>query len=164
MSLDSYQDIYLGFLSLCISFLPSILTIRSQLIHVVLLPYWPDFLHLMIKSSCTVWKAILKICQLCSVPLSLREVSQGVLLTNSLYGWSSGFLKFRVLTLVFRNTNERFTSCVIDAFISYNCKRKQKFCVISLMHLTGVCPTNSQRHPVFGKSVSGCLNCHVEPT
>lgn len=49
----------------------------------------------------------------------------GVLLTNSLNDWSSGFLKVKVLTLVFTNANERFTSCVTDAFISYSSKEKQ---------------------------------------
>jgi len=42
-------------------------------------------------------KAFLKICQICSAPLSLRAVSQGVLLTNSLKSWKLVFLKFRVL-------------------------------------------------------------------
>ncbi|KAK4815525.1 hypothetical protein QYF61_003217 [Mycteria americana] len=54
-----------------------------------------------IESSCALWKASLKICQLCSAPLSLRAVSQGVLLTNSLNSWNFAFLKFRVLTLLF---------------------------------------------------------------
>ncbi|KAK4806259.1 LOW QUALITY PROTEIN: hypothetical protein QYF61_013403 [Mycteria americana] len=42
-----------------------------------------------------------KIFQLCSAPLSLRAVSQGFLLTNSLKSWKFAFLKFRVLTLLF---------------------------------------------------------------
>ncbi|KAK4817094.1 hypothetical protein QYF61_027925 [Mycteria americana] len=53
------------------------------------------------SSSCTLWKASLKICQLCSAPLSLRAISQGVLLTNSFNSWKFAFLKFRVLTLLF---------------------------------------------------------------
>ncbi|KAK4829838.1 hypothetical protein QYF61_006848, partial [Mycteria americana] len=48
-----------------------------------------------IKSSCALWKESLKICQLCSAPLSLRTVSQGVLLTNYLKSWKFVFLKFR---------------------------------------------------------------------
>ncbi|KAK4829426.1 hypothetical protein QYF61_004301 [Mycteria americana] len=49
-----------------------LLTSRSRLSHAGLLPSFADFLHLGIKSSCTLWKASLKICQLCSAPLSLR--------------------------------------------------------------------------------------------
>ncbi|KAK4827897.1 hypothetical protein QYF61_022320 [Mycteria americana] len=58
---------------LCISFLPFSLTSS----HASPLPSFPDFLHLGIKSSWALWKASLKICQLCSAPLSLRAVSQG---------------------------------------------------------------------------------------
>ncbi|KAK4811032.1 hypothetical protein QYF61_015736 [Mycteria americana] len=58
----------------------------------ILLPSFPDFLHLGIESSCS---PSLKICQFCSAPLSLRAVSQGVLLTNSLNSWKFAFLKFR---------------------------------------------------------------------
>jgi len=38
--------------------------------------------------------------QLCSAPLSLRTISQGVLLTNSLKSWKFAFLKFSVLTIL----------------------------------------------------------------
>ncbi|KAK4826321.1 hypothetical protein QYF61_007406 [Mycteria americana] len=76
-SLYSSQDTCPCFHCLCSSFLPFSLTSRSQLIHARLLPSFPDFLHLGIESSCTLWKASLKICQLCSAPLSLRAVSQG---------------------------------------------------------------------------------------
>ncbi|KAK4832887.1 hypothetical protein QYF61_026437, partial [Mycteria americana] len=72
---------------LCSSLLPFSLTNRSQLSHAGLLPSLPDFLHLGTESSCALWKASLKICQLCSAPLSLRTISQGVLLTNSLKSW-----------------------------------------------------------------------------
>ncbi|KAK4829866.1 hypothetical protein QYF61_007258 [Mycteria americana] len=54
-----------------------------------------------IDTSCALWKASSKICQLCSAPFSPRAVSQGVLLTNSLKSWNFAFLKFRVLTLLF---------------------------------------------------------------
>ncbi|KAK4822109.1 hypothetical protein QYF61_010037 [Mycteria americana] len=94
-SLYSSQDTCPSFHCLCISFLPFSLTSRSQLIHTGPLPSFPDFLHLGIESSCTLWKASLKICQLCSAPLSLRAVSQGVLLTNSLKSWKFAFLKFK---------------------------------------------------------------------
>ncbi|KAK4823689.1 hypothetical protein QYF61_005755 [Mycteria americana] len=53
------------------------LTSRSRLSHGSLLPSFPDFLHLGIESSCALWKASLKICQLCSAPLSPKAVSQG---------------------------------------------------------------------------------------
>ncbi|KAK4810922.1 hypothetical protein QYF61_013330 [Mycteria americana] len=96
-SLYSSQDTCPCFHCLCISFLPFSLTSS----HARLLLSFPDFLHLGIKSSCALWKASLKICQLCSAPLSLRTVSQGVLLTNPLNSWKFAFLKFRVLTLLF---------------------------------------------------------------
>ncbi|KAK4823598.1 hypothetical protein QYF61_003798 [Mycteria americana] len=76
-SLYSSQDTCPCFHCLCISFLPFSLTSRSRLSHARLLPSFPDFLHLGIESSCTLWKASLKTCQLCSAPLSLRAVSQG---------------------------------------------------------------------------------------
>lgn len=69
-----------SFHCMCIFFLLSNLTSRSQFSHANLLPFFPDFLHMAMESSC----ASLKICHLCSVPLSLRIDSQGVLLTNSL--------------------------------------------------------------------------------
>ncbi|KAK4817028.1 hypothetical protein QYF61_026034 [Mycteria americana] len=99
-SLCSSQDTCPCFHCLCISFLPFTLT-RSRLIHAGLLPSFPDFLHLGIKSSCALWKTSLKICQLYSAPLSPRAVSQGALLTNSLKSKKFAFLKFRVLTLLF---------------------------------------------------------------
>ncbi|KAK4819020.1 hypothetical protein QYF61_024136, partial [Mycteria americana] len=95
VSLYFSQDTCPCFHCLCISFLPFSLTRRSRLIHAGLFPSFPDFLHLGIKSSCALWKASLKICQLCSAPLSLRAVSQGVLLTNSLMSWKFAFLRFR---------------------------------------------------------------------
>ncbi|KAK4810863.1 hypothetical protein QYF61_008835 [Mycteria americana] len=79
----------------------SLLLFSLTSIHAGLFPSLPDFLHLGIKSSCALWKASLKICQLCSTPLSLRTVSQGVPLTNSLKSWKFAFLKFRVLTILF---------------------------------------------------------------
>ncbi|KAK4828551.1 hypothetical protein QYF61_027520, partial [Mycteria americana] len=66
-----------------------------SLSHASFFPSLPDFLHLGTESSCALWKASLKICQLCSAPLSLRTNSQGVLLTNSLKSWNFAFLKFR---------------------------------------------------------------------
>ncbi|KAK4828014.1 hypothetical protein QYF61_022791, partial [Mycteria americana] len=69
-------------------------------LHAGFFPSLPDFLHLGPESSCALWKASLKICQLCSAPLSLRAVSQGILLTNSLKSWKFAFLKFRVLTIL----------------------------------------------------------------
>ena len=79
-------------------FLPFSLT---RLSHAGLLPSLTGFLHLGIKSSCALWKVSLKICQLCSAPLSLRAVSQGILLSNSLNSWKFAFLKFRVVSLLF---------------------------------------------------------------
>ncbi|KAK4823326.1 hypothetical protein QYF61_000928 [Mycteria americana] len=72
-SLFSSEDTCPCFHCLCISFLPFSLTSR----HAGLLPSFPTFLHLGTESSCALWKASLKICQLCSAPLSLRTVSQG---------------------------------------------------------------------------------------
>jgi len=46
---------------------------------------FPDFLHLRMESSSDLKKAYLKICQLCSAPLSLRTGFQGLFFfTNSL--------------------------------------------------------------------------------
>ena len=53
----------------------------------------------MILWFCDSMELSLRICHLCSAPLSLRTVSQGVLLTNSLKIWKFAFLKFRVLTI-----------------------------------------------------------------
>ncbi|KAK4831119.1 LOW QUALITY PROTEIN: hypothetical protein QYF61_015422 [Mycteria americana] len=77
-SLYSSQDTCPCFHCLCISFLLFSLTSTSQLSHA----------------------ASLKICQLCSAPLSLRTISQRVLLTNYLKSWKFAFLKFRVLTIL----------------------------------------------------------------
>ncbi|KAK4806258.1 hypothetical protein QYF61_013402 [Mycteria americana] len=63
---------------LCISFLHFSLARRSLLSRAGLLPSLPDFLHVGIDSFCALRKISLKSCQLCSAPLSLRAVSQGV--------------------------------------------------------------------------------------
>ncbi|KAK4824907.1 LOW QUALITY PROTEIN: hypothetical protein QYF61_021422 [Mycteria americana] len=98
-SLYSSQITCPCFHCLCSSLLLFILTSMSRLSHAGLFPSLPNFLHLGTERSCTLWKASLKICQLCSAPLSLRTVSQGVLLTNSLKSWKFAFLKFRVLSI-----------------------------------------------------------------
>ncbi|KAK4816210.1 hypothetical protein QYF61_013448, partial [Mycteria americana] len=98
---------------LCISFLPFSLTSRSRLIHASLLPSFPDFLHMGIESCCTLWKVSLKICQLCSAPLSLRAVSQGVLLTNSLKSWIFAFPELRLLTHIPQDC--KLHQCMITA-------------------------------------------------
>ena len=101
VSLYSSQDTCPCFHCLCISFLPFSLTSKYWLSHAGLLPSLPLFLHLGIKSSCTLWRASLNICQLCSAFLSLRAVSQGAILTNSLKSWNFAFPKFRILNLLF---------------------------------------------------------------
>ena len=53
-----------------------------------------------IENSCSLRKAFLKRCHLCSVPLSLRRVSQGISPINLLNRWHFAFLKFSVLTLL----------------------------------------------------------------
>ncbi|KAK4827482.1 hypothetical protein QYF61_018782, partial [Mycteria americana] len=88
-SLYSSQDTCPCFHCLGLSFLPFCLTSRSQLIHASLLSSFPDFLHLRIENSCALWKVSLKMCQLCSATLSLRAVSQGILLTYSLKSWKT---------------------------------------------------------------------------
>ncbi|KAK4818676.1 hypothetical protein QYF61_017421 [Mycteria americana] len=100
LSIDSGRVTCPCFHCLCSYLLLFSLTSMSPLIHAGLFPSLPDFLHLGTESSCALWKASLKICQLCSAPLSLRAVSQGVLLTNSLKSWKFAFLKFRVLTIL----------------------------------------------------------------
>ena len=86
-SLYSSQDTCSCSHCLCISFLLFSLSSRSLLCYAGLLPSFLHFLHLGTESSWALWKASLKICQLCSAPSSLRAVSQGVLLTNSLKSW-----------------------------------------------------------------------------
>ena len=98
MSLHSSQDTCPCFHQLYISFLVWPACLDSA---VLVLPSFPDFSHLGIKNSCILWKASLKICQLYSAPLSLRAVSQGVLLTNSFKSCNFAFLKFRDLTSLF---------------------------------------------------------------
>ncbi|KAK4830334.1 LOW QUALITY PROTEIN: hypothetical protein QYF61_010098 [Mycteria americana] len=95
-SLYSFQITCPCFHCLC----SSLLLFSLTSIHARLFPSLPDFLHLGTESSCTLWKASLKICQLCSASLSVRTISQGVLLTNSLKSWNFAFLKFRVLTVL----------------------------------------------------------------
>lgn len=89
------------FRCLCIFFLLFRLTSRSRFSHASLLPSFPDFLHLGMESSCTLKKASINICQLCSAPLPIRTISQGVLLTNSLKSWNLDFPKFSILILLF---------------------------------------------------------------
>ncbi|KAK4815922.1 LOW QUALITY PROTEIN: hypothetical protein QYF61_010179 [Mycteria americana] len=84
---------------LCSSLLLFSLTSMFRLSHAGLFPSMPDCLHMGTESSCALWRASLKICQLCSVPLSLRTASQGVLPTSSLKSGKFAFLKFRVLTI-----------------------------------------------------------------
>lgn len=62
------------------SFLPFSLVSKSSLSHTTLLPSFLNFLHMNIKSSCTPLKTSLRLCQLCSVPLSRRAFSWRVLL------------------------------------------------------------------------------------
>lgn len=52
--------------------------------HAVLLPSFPVFLHLGMKSSCTLRKVSLKICQVYSISLSLSALSPRGLLTSSM--------------------------------------------------------------------------------
>ncbi|KAK4830645.1 hypothetical protein QYF61_012488 [Mycteria americana] len=62
-----------------LKYLKDVLPFLPRLIHADLLPSFPDSLQLGIESCCILWKASLKVCQLCSAPLSPRAVSQGVL-------------------------------------------------------------------------------------
>lgn len=85
---------------LYICLLPFSLTSSSLLSYAVscLSSSLPDSLHLRITISCTLWKASSKIFP---TILSLRAVSQGILLFNSLKSWKCAFLKFRVQILHF---------------------------------------------------------------
>ena len=80
-SLYSSQDTSPYFHCLCSTLVLFSLTSRFGLSHAGLFPFLPEFLHLGTESSCALWQGSLKICQLCSAPLSLRAVSKGVLLT-----------------------------------------------------------------------------------
>lgn len=72
----------------CICFFPFSLTRSSQLCHTDLSFPLTSFSLLGIASSCAPWKTSLKICQLCSALLPLREVLQG-----TLKRWKFVFLK-----------------------------------------------------------------------
>ena len=89
-----------SFHCLCILFLLSSLTSRSQFRHACLLPSFPDFLHQEMENSCALKKASLKACQICSTPLSLRTDSQEVLWTKLLKSWHLAFLKLSFLILL----------------------------------------------------------------
>ena len=128
-SLYSSQDPCPHFHCLCSSFLPCSLTSRSQISYAGLFPSFPDFLHLGIESSCALWKASLKICQLCSAPLSLRAVSQRVLLTNS-EELQVFFPKTQVLTLLFAWPISLRTKIAASVL-------KVTFCVSHVIHHTG---------------------------
>ena len=89
--LNSSQETSPCFHCLCSALFLSLTSI-SCLGHACLFPSLPDSLHLGIESSGALWNISLKTCQLCSVPLSLRTVSQGVLLTISLKSWKFALL------------------------------------------------------------------------
>lgn len=81
------------FHGLCICFFVLGLTNSFLFSHANLLPFFYD-IFLLIASSHTLWKTSLKICQFCSTPLSLRAVTQGILLNISLKSWNFAFVKF----------------------------------------------------------------------
>jgi len=60
-----------------------------------------NFFYWMMESCCALRRVSLKSCQLCSVPMPLRTVSQGIPSSNSLSSLKFALLKFRVLTLLF---------------------------------------------------------------
>ena len=70
ISLYSPQGTCPCFQCLCIFFL---LSSRSLFSHASLLPSFLIFLHMRMQSSCAIRKSTLKICQLCSLPLSWRH-------------------------------------------------------------------------------------------
>ena len=76
------------------------LTSRSWFSHASLLLHFPDLLHWGMENYCSLRKASLKICQLCSAPLPVKTVSQGVLFIESQKNWKLAFLKFSILILL----------------------------------------------------------------
>lgn len=85
ISVYSSQATHPCFHSLCISFLSFNLTCRSLL---SFLPALLNFLLWEMQSSYAFNKTSLKGCQLCSVPLSLRTISEEILSNNSLHRWN----------------------------------------------------------------------------
>lgn len=77
------------------------LTSMSFLRHASFLPSLLDFFCWVSESSYALRKEFLKSCRLCSVPVSLRTVSQGIPSSNSLNKQKWSLLQFRVLTLLF---------------------------------------------------------------
>lgn len=88
ISVYSSQATHPCFHSLCISFLSFNLTCRSLLSHVSFLPALLNFLLWEMESSYAFNKTSLKGCQLCSVPLSPRTISEEILSNNSLHRWN----------------------------------------------------------------------------
>lgn len=90
-------------LSLLILFLffPLSLTSRFLLSHTVFLSCLPNFLFWGMENSCTFWKSYLMCCQLCSIPSSLRTVSQRISSSHSLSSLKFASLKFKALILLF---------------------------------------------------------------
>lgn len=106
----SFQSAHLCFCYLYFFLFSLSLTSRSLLSHVGFQPPLVDFVYRGMESFCTLRKATLKCCQLCSVPLFLRTVFQGFLSNNSLNSPKFGLLKFRILTLLFtRSTSFEMT-------------------------------------------------------
>lgn len=92
--------LFLGYLSPACAFPSCPFIFPAGLDSVMQVFYIPDFLHLGRKIFGPLWKMSSKVYQLCSSPVFLRAVSQGVLLT-CLNTWKFSFLKFRILKLLF---------------------------------------------------------------
>jgi len=92
-SLYSFKVTFPCFHCLCIFFLLSNVTSRSWFSHSSLLPFFCDFLHLEMESSCALRKVSFEICHFHADLLSLRTASQGGFLTNLLRSWKLFFLK-----------------------------------------------------------------------
>jgi len=97
----SSQAVHSLFHCLYFSFFSPSLASSSLLSHSGFLPHLSNFLFWGKESSWALGKASLKCCQFCSVPLSLRTVSQGISYNSSLNSLIFVLLKFMDLTPLF---------------------------------------------------------------
>ena len=100
-ALYSSQDTQPCFHLLYLSPFSLSLSCRSLHSHGSRLPPLLDSFCWGIESHCALRRVSLKSCQLCSAPMPLWTVSQGIPLSSSLSSWKFALLKHKVLALLF---------------------------------------------------------------
>ena len=130
------------------------LSCRSLHSHNGRLPFLLDCFCWGMESRCALRRVSLKSCQLCSVPVPLRTVSQGIPLSSSLSSWMFALLKHRVLALLFaRPTFFKITNSTLSVnahLISFNVYHLC-FYLRRRIHLSVLCTT--------GISVAKYIGC-----